>query len=135
MLKLSTDSFSVPKIVIMDINDNPQQNKVSQSNGAILNSQYILNNYYDIESFTPATDRPNANQWIRYELPSPINVCYEDIENLKEDNIIFTSDGKEAKLESMTVNIESEQTTSVRYRVNECYTKNLRDRIFTPNGL
>ena len=134
MLSISSDSFAIPKIFVIDQGTEAVDNKISDLSADLFHAEQIYDRYYEIDSFVVTSTRPDGNQWIRKSVP-PFNLCFADLQKLITNNLIFTSEGQLAKVESLKFNVESERVTSMTIRINEHYTTNLKEEKFVPDGL
>jgi len=134
MLLLENDHFSVPKLISLNISPNAEGNKIKDENAARVNMGDIYDRYYSIDSFTPTTDNPNANQYKRYKAPS-FNLCFDDFKTIIKSNVIFDQEEKVGELTKLVLNIESEQAKDVEFKINEVYTNNLKDTKIVADGI
>lgn len=130
MLALSNDYFTQNKLIMYKFGNKAVEHKVSTNNAVKVNSDYLYDNFHYVNSGTPTDDRPNANQWKRYTART--NFCKEDYELVKNNNLIFDTQGRVAKIESLRWNV-FRKTADINYRVNELFlqTREIKD---TPNG-
>jgi hypothetical protein len=133
MLLMENDMVEVPKMFIIreDTND-PISTDIDIDNGAIINTDFLENEYHLIRNFVLTDKRPNGNQ---YKIYSAENVafCQDDYELLRDSNFMQDDLGRDGELISCRWNIEKE-TASIEYKINEHYTDNLQIDIITPNG-
>ncbi len=130
MLSLSNDYFTQNKLIMMKFGNKSVDNKVSKSNAVKMNTDYLYDNFHYVNNGTPTDDRPNGNQWKRYTART--NFCKEDYELVKNNNLIFDTQGRVAKIESLRWNVYR-KTADINYRVNELFlqTREIKD---TPDG-
>lgn len=134
MLKIGNDFTSVPKLMTLDISPNPEGTKLKTVNADRVNMGDIYDRYYKIDSFTPSTDSPNANQYKTYRSP-PFTMCFDQFQSVLKSNVIFDQDDNIGEMTGLILNVESEQARDVKYRINEAYTNNLKDKKIVPNGI
>lgn len=132
MLKISSDFFSEHKLVGLDINNaSPASTDLTTEGLLKINSLALWLFYYKPSSFVPSTAYPNANQWERYTTEVPF--CKEEFELVENNNLIFDTQGRVAKVESLKWSVLKQRAT-INYRVNELWTNNLIEIVTTPDG-
>lgn len=132
MLMIEKDLIGVNKIFVMDKGGSALYNKVHVNNSTYFSALYLYQNFHYVNSFIPTADKPNANQWIkkRYEkVPFTFNNYLE----VKENNSIFTVDGKDALIDSLKWNVW-EQHAEISIRENTLYTNNIKETISQSDG-
>jgi len=134
MASISNDFFQVPKVVAMDIKTNSVDNKVKTTNATRINSDALYTESYYVNSFVPSSNLPQPNQWKKYQTVSPFTLCFEDYKKIRNNNLIFDSEGNECKIISLDWN-PTLQEANAEYWKKEIYTRNLKETIFTPDGL
>ena len=134
MLLLANDYLAIPKLMSLDISPNAEGNKLKSVNAARVNMGDIYDRYYAIDSFSTTDDNLNANQYKKYEAPS-FNLCFNDFKSLLKSNVIFDQNDNIGELINLVLNVESEQARDVKFKINEAYTNNLRDRKIVSNGI
>ncbi len=134
MASLSNDFFQVPKVVAMDIKTRDVDNKVKTTNATRLNSDALYTESYYVNSFVPSSSLPNPNQWKKYRSVSPFTLCFDDYKLIRNNNLIFDSEGNECKIISLDWN-PTLQEAEIEYWKREIYTRNLKETIITPDGL
>lgn len=134
MLLLTNDHFSVPKLMSLNISPNAEGNKLKDENSTRVNMGDIYDRYYSIDSFSTTDDNLNANQYKKYEAP-PFNLCFDDFKSLLKSNVIFDQNDNIGELTNLVLNVESEQARDVKFKINEAYTNNLRDRKIVSDGI
>jgi hypothetical protein len=132
MMKIESDIINVPKICVMDFSSNPKQNKINPSNNDLVSARYLWEQFYNINSFLPSAEKPNGNQYIirNYE---NVPFIFQDYLKVKENNVIFASNGDEAEILSLKWNIFN-QVADIKVRFNKIYTTNLRAEYNEPTG-
>lgn len=132
MMKIESDIINVPKICVMDFSSNPKQNKINPSNNDLVSARYLWEQFYNINSFLPSAEKPNGNQYIirNYE---NVPFIFQDYLKVKENNVIFASNGDEAEILSLKWNIFN-QVADMKVRFNKIYTTNLRAEYNEPTG-
>lgn len=131
MLSLSEDYFTTGKLIGMDISTLPAETKVHVDNATKINTSYIYDNFYKVDSFVKSTEFPNADQWIRYE--SEVPFCKEDFLQVSKNNLIFDTLGNVGKIESLRWNVYGQRAT-INFRINKLFTDNLEETKDTPDG-
>jgi hypothetical protein len=130
---LGTQSINTPKLVATlpkftsqkFVDDGGSQNskkgyKPSASQNDLLNSEYLYDNFYSIDSFVG--DSPN--QYKIYTIEK-IPFCIDDYNKVKENNLIKDFDGTEAEVISLKWNIY-DGTASITFKTKYKYTDNLQ---------
>ena len=113
----------------------PFQNTLSEDNNDKLSAVKIYENFHQINSFYPSTDRPKGNQWKIYEVEN-VPFCYSDWQLLKDDNKFQNAQGQECLLESLEWN-PFQNKANFRYRINIQYITNIQlkdGRLYQTNG-
>ena len=115
VLLLENDSVSVPKLLLMEATYKTWKSeafvKLDIRNDDIVNSSYLWYNYHNINTFVGS----NHNQHKIYELDN-VPFCYDDYKKIKDNNIVYDSDGiTKATIISVKWNIYS-QTASMKDR-------------------
>jgi len=133
VLLLQHDAVGVPKMLLMESDYYNWQNeafiKLDTRNDLIVNSLYLYNNYHNINTFVGN----NHNQYKIYEIDE-IPFCYDDYLKVKNNNIIFDSDGvTKGEVINLKWNIYN-QTASIKYKSREKYTDNLQEIILFSDG-
>lgn len=133
MILLENDFINVPKILILNSNSNPANNKPLAQSREVLNALYLWNNFHYVVSFVPREGNENGNQYLNYTTPS-IPFTFNDYTLVKNsDGQIEDAHGNEAKIYSLTWNVE-ELTAIIKFGINTKYTNNLKETILEPNG-
>lgn len=132
MLMIENDSFNIPKAFILAPGNAPKNNKIDVSNRYLISARYLFDNFYSINTFLSTTEKPNGSQ---YFLKSIENhpFLFKNYLQIKQNNFIFTNDGKEGLIDSLKWNIHS-QKADINYRINERYTNNLTATFYEPDG-
>jgi hypothetical protein len=131
MLVLEKDYFTTNKLIMYDIGNSPADNKVSLNNEVKVNTSYLYDNFHYVNSGVPTLDRPNANQWLRYET-ARVNFCKDDFLLVRNNNIIFDTMGREAKIETLKWN-RFKGIAEITYRVNQLFLDVIESKD-TPDG-
>ena len=132
MMKIESDIINVPKIAIVDVSSNPKQTKINASNATLVSAKYLYDNFYNIDSFIPSSEKPNGNQFFIKQFEK-VPFTYDDYLKVKANNIIFANDGSEAEVLSLKWNVH-EQKADLRIRINKLYTNNLTFTEYEPTG-
>lgn len=133
MLKMENDYVYVPKLLMIDNNSDPRNNKLLPDNESVLSAKHLWDNFHFYKSFVPQTGNENGNQYYIYPLPK-IPFTYSDFLTVRANNKIIDSDGNVGVIDSLKWNID-EQTATGQYRINRTYTTNLQETKFEPNGI
>ena len=129
MLALEKDLFTVDKLVLLDVNADPEKTKVSDDNSIVINAEYIYTNYHKSNSFAPSID--SAQRFIyQYE---NIQMNLEDYRNVKEDGYVKLSDGTVCKVLSFEYNPQDRLAKFV-IEEKKMYTNNIAENIISPIG-
>ncbi len=132
MLKIETDIIGVNRICCLDVQSQPEYTKILASNDLAFSGKFLYDNYHFVNSFLPTPEKPNANQWKKYNFEK-VPFTFDDYEKVKNNNSIFVQDDKEALIDSLKWNIEN-QTADISIRKNELYTRNLKQTTSEPDG-
>jgi hypothetical protein len=131
-LLIENDIITVPKLLLLDIDENnPKNTKIPVNYRDELNVVTLWNKFHSIESFVPTSEKPNANQYKIYFVDK-VPFCHEDYRKLRKNNYIYYN-GKVAEVIDLKWNF-AEQTAEIRFKINELYTNNLQLKILLPNG-
>lgn len=133
MMMLSSDFFEEDKIISLDIADNPFNTKLKEDNNLIWHSETIYNEFHVVQSHAPTVEFPFGNQYIRYSLPD-FPLCLDDVVKAINNNIIFTHDGRTAKIESLEWRPYTGIATNVKIRILEVSDKFLVTNLITEDG-
>lgn len=131
VLKMETDFVQIAKIFIIDQSSNARSTRMSSRNGQYINARYLWENYHYLKSFVEYNGKP-ANQFLLKE-NTEFPFSFDDYETVRNNNAIFTPDGKEGELISLKFN-PTKQTASCTYKVREKYITNLKLEIYEPTG-
>lgn len=131
MMKLETDHTSVAKIFLMDLGSQNKFNKLSNGNENIVSAEYIYRNFHYINSFLPTIDKPNGNQYEKYNLT---NIPFGDLHfDQVLDNNQISVNGEDAIIESFKWN-EPNEKADIRVRISTLLTKNINATYINPDG-
>jgi hypothetical protein len=133
MMMLSTDFFQEDKVISLDIATNPFNTKLKEDNDLIWHSETIYNKFHVVQSHAPTTEFPFGNQYVRYSLPD-FPLCLEDVIKAINNNIIFTHDGRTAKIESLEWRPFTGIATNVKIRILEVSDRFLVTNLITEDG-
>lgn len=125
MLKVENDWLNTPKIILIDEKSTPRNTKLNSSNESVLNSLYLYNNFWFVNSFDSSINGSNANQYKKYEVDVPF--CYDDYLLVKNDNALRDGDST-GKIDSLLWNVDAQRAT-IKYRINELYSDNFKTKI------
>lgn len=134
VLLLEQDVVEVPKMLIMqadyDKTDDEVFNRLDVNNDTFVSAKFLYQNYHFINSFVGN----EHNQHKVYEFPE-IPFTFEHYQQVKNDNIVFDSDGvTRATIISLKWNPFTSTATNVKFKVNEKWTDNLKERIVEYDG-
>ena len=132
MLRIEKDIINVPKVMVLKLGASSKFHKIDEANDDYFSAKYLYNNFHYVNSFVPTLDKPNANQY-RIESFDKIPFSFEDYEQVKENNRIFTSEGESAIIDSLKWNVWN-QTADLTIRINKLYTTNLKETFLEPDG-
>ena len=119
LLHLANDFTSQPKLIPM------QGLRVHPAYRSIMNAEILHDNFYFINSFV--AEPVNHSQFKIYK-NIRIQFCFEDYVTLSENSWFTTSDGRRGRFERIEGNPDG-NFADVDFRIEEIYTKNLKDRI------
>lgn len=131
VLKMESDYVSVAKVFLIDQNSNPANTKISKDNQQYVNARYLFDNYHYLKSFVSINGKP-SNQFLLKENPE-FPFSFADYETVRNNNAIFTPDGKEGIIQKLSFN-PIKQTASCTYKVRKEYITNLKLDIYEPDG-
>ena len=132
MLKMETDFNAVPKLIMIEDNEDPRYNTLLEDNSTYLNAGYLWDNFWKWDSAVPRTEIPNANHYKKY-ITDNIPFCYSDYKLLKEDQTLITEGGTITELISLEYDLYN-NTATIEDRENTLISANLVERIKLPNG-
>lgn len=130
MLSLSNDFFTADKLIMYKFGVKSVDHKVSVNNSVKINSSFLYDNFHFVNSGVVSTENPNGNQWKGYTAKIPF--CKEDFELVKNNNLIFDTNGNVAKIESLKWNVFT-KIADITFRVNELFLK-IKENKDTPDG-
>lgn len=116
----------------MNVAGAAKNNKIDSQNDQFFSGKYLYNRFHFINSFVPNGEKPNGNQ---YYLESFNNVpfSFDEYEQVKVNNRIFTNEGEDAIIDSLKWNVFN-QTASLNIRISRLYTNNLKETFLEPDG-
>lgn len=126
MMMIENDFINTAKVLLIDEASDPRYTKVSKDNGQVLNAEYLINNFHNIDSFDPVI-YPNTNQHKLYAIDS-VPFCFEDFKKVRVNNKVFDSNGNEGLIDGLEWNL-MRQTAQINYRINEIWTNNIQTKI------
>lgn len=119
MLKLETDFVNIPKLMIMN-----NENKLPANHKSVWSAKVLYDKYYIYNSFV-GNNFTNANQWLLYE-GVKVPFGFTDFLSLIDNSYFYNQNGNPAQVTKIEWNI-SRDYALLSYRVNEVYTKNLKE--------
>lgn len=131
MLVMESDYVNVPKMMLVQNNSNPRNNKILDINFEFLRASYLWDEYHYYNSFIARKDSP-GKQALLYELEE-VPFTFKDYEQAKSSKIIEDSQGRRGELISLRFN-PTKQTATGRYKIYQQYTNNLLETIYEPDG-
>jgi len=132
MLNLEYDLFTIPKICVFQEGKKDRFNKLHPQNYNYYSARELYQKFHFVKSFIPSATKPNGNQFYIYNY-SKVPFSFDDYQKVKENNRIFTADGKEAIIVNLKWNIFN-QHAEIKVMVNKLYTNNLIENYYEPNG-
>ena len=129
MLTLEKDLFTVDKLVLLDVNADPEKTKLSLDNQDVINAEYIYSNYHTSNSFAPS---PKSAQKFIYQYEN-IEMNLQDYQFVKEDGYIKLPNGNVCKVISFEYNPEDRIGKFV-IEERKLYTNNIKENIISPIG-
>jgi hypothetical protein len=132
MMKLSSDNFSRPKILILQEGSAAKYNKIHPDTGYLESARAMWEGFHYVNSFLPSADRPNGNQYIIKTFPK-VPLTFDDLLLIMENNRCYAADGSEAVIESLKFN-EYSQHAEMKVRFSKLYTTNLEEKYLEPTG-
>jgi hypothetical protein len=131
MLKMENDFISVSKMLIIKEGNDARNNKPTANNSVLLDANYLFETYHSINSFDSET-YPAHNQHINRSIEN-IPFCFEDYEKVRTDNKIYDNNGVDiGELLSLEWNPFTKIATSIKFKINKVYTKNLKTTVIIP---
>lgn len=134
MLMLSNDFFQVDKVMSLDISSTPFNTKLKEDNDLIFHSETIYNDFHKVQSHAVTKEFPFGNQYKRFLMPD-FNICLDDVIKLINNNLIFTHDGRSAKIESLNWRPFDGIATGVKIRILHVNDPFLVTNTITEDGL
>lgn len=132
IMKLSSDNFSRPKILILQEGSAAKYNKIHPDNGFLESAKAMYDGFHFVDSFIPSQDRPNGNQYLPVVFPK-VPFTYDDLLLIIENNRCYAPDGSEAVIEYLKFD-EYHQHAEIKVRLSKLYTTNLYEKYLEPNG-
>ena len=138
MMVLSSDHFSIAKILILKEGSSAKYNKIDPSNSIYETAKAMWDYFYYINSFLPSqlnpaySDRPCGNQYMIKDFEG-VPFDWQDFLNVFQNNQIFDANGNIAILESLKFN-PYKQIANMRVRFPQIYTLNLQETFLNPTG-
>lgn len=133
MLKIETDLIGINKICRLKVGNKPLNTKIAPVNDLVYSAKFLYENMHYVNSFVPTTDRPNANQWIKYTF-NKMPLSLENYVKILNNNSIFTNDGENAIVDSLKWNAHAQIAETINFRVNKLYTNNFKQSYSEPDG-
>lgn len=106
--------------------------KVRSDFSDVFGADKLWSKYHFVKSPVPQAGNPKGNQWIQYPL-DVLPMCCEDFNALINKNYC-TYQGKKARILNNRFNPFQNQSTNVRFEVNETYTNNLKETFIKDGG-
>ncbi len=132
MLKIEQDNTGKQKLFILDPGTAPKYNKVHSSNETVVNASYLYNNYHFITSFIPSSEKPQANQWWEKDLKG-ISFTWQNYLEVLENNQCLNASTLDSEVMYIKWN-PFNQTSNIKYRVNQLYSTNFIETKFSSDG-
>jgi len=133
MMLLENDFLTVPKILLVEKNSNAKNNKALSINEATINAEYLYDNFHFVQSFVPSQSKPNANQYLYYEVLGIPFKCEDYLKLRAEEGGFLDPDGRPAETRTFKWYPHLEKA-DIGYKVNVLYTKNLKEQKILSNG-
>jgi hypothetical protein len=134
MMSISVDFFEKDKVLTVDIASDPSLTKVSLDNNTIWHSESLYNEFHVTQSHAVTDEFPTGNQFRRYEL-GEFRLCLDDVIKVINNNLIFTKDGRTAKIEEARWNDFYGVLKNGKIRIAHVDDPFLETKLVTPNGL
>lgn len=132
MLKIEKDIINVDKVFLLTKGKTAKFNKIHVDNNRLMTAKQLYETFYSCRSFVPSTDKPNANQFYKYEYKN-VPFSFDDYLKVKDNNCIFTENQEQAIIDSLTWNIWS-QKADIKLRINKLFTNNFKITYLEPDG-
>lgn len=132
MMLLSSDHFSVAKILIFNESSDYKYNRIHADNDTRESAKAMWDKYHFVNSFVPSTDRPTGNQFLKKDFIK-IPFTFTDFIAVLTNNNIKDEDGNPAILESLKFNPYLEEADIV-CRFPRIFTSNLQETFLNPTG-
>lgn len=126
MMLIENDFIDVHKICIYD----PANEKLNPLNESLLTAKYLWDNYHYTTSFAEVNGM--HNQYYKYDYKN-VPFTFENFKQVKDDNIIVSADGEEARLDTCKWR-PLQQNADIKFRINRKYTNNLTITTIEPDG-
>ena len=134
MLVLSNDFFQVDKVMSLDVSSDPSLTKLKVNNDTIWHSETLYNKFHVVQSHAITDEFPFGNQYRRYELDD-FRLCLDDVIKIINNNLIFTTDGRQAKIEALTWNSFHGVAKGLKIRIQNIDDPFLETELITEDGL
>jgi hypothetical protein len=129
MMVMEEDYVNTPKIMLIERNSNPRNNKLLPTNEAYLNAKYLYENYHYFNNFVTTNGVNNQGKIRNIE---DVHFEFDDYEKIRASGNILDADGKEGTLRTHNYSPIEEQA-NYDYKVREIYTNNLQIKTQYPN--
>ena len=133
MLLMENDFVSVPKDLILSVNNtNNRATNIQTSDKTLNNSLTLYNNYHAINSFLPTEDNPEGKQREIHDVEG-VPFCFDDYELVRDSNYMKDDIGRDGEILSLNWNVRK-LTASINYKVKQIWTTNLKEDKITLDG-
>lgn len=138
MMLLSSDHFSVAKILILNESSDYKYNRIHPDNETRESAKAMWDKYHYVNSFIPASDnaaysdRPTGNQFLKKTF-TKIPFTFTDFLSVLTNNNIKDEDGQPAVLESLKFNPYLEEA-DISCRFPRIFTTNIQETFLNPTG-
>ena len=129
MLQLQNDFFTVPKFVILKLNDDDNKVKIDKTSQTYINAAYLWENFHTSKSFAPSAT--SAQRILKtYE---KVEMNLTEFKQVMEEGLCKLPDGNIADVSSCKWN-PSNRLATFEVQVRQLYTNNLRSTLQIPSG-
>jgi hypothetical protein len=131
---LSKDSFTVDKIMSLDIATSPFNTKLKEGNNTIWHSESLYDEFHFVQSHASTIDGvPFGNQYDRHKL-GDFKMCLADVIKVINNNRTFTFDKRVAKIESLKWQQFGGIAKDGRIRIRKAHDEFLETNLITESG-
>ena len=129
MLKLESDYFTVPKILLLKVGSSSDNTKIRTDNQDKINARYLYENFHNTNSFAPSSK--SAQRYVYNYLNVELNLV--DFKKIQDEQVVKLPSGSLADVISCKWN-PSTRLADMEVEERRIYDNNLREKIIEPTG-